>query len=102
MANPLTSENNKLKVQVEKMAETLAPGQKIIEVQKKMAEIFGRDDGTGRRRRVAEIIAGLSTEPGDAGVICDAVGLKRATYYRLIQPPKEVAEKSLKRGLPVH
>lgn len=41
VANPLTSENNKLKVQLEKMAKRLRQAEKIIEVQKKMAEILG-------------------------------------------------------------
>ena len=41
VANPLTAENNKLKVQLEKMAKRLRQAEKIIEVQKKMAEILG-------------------------------------------------------------
>ncbi|CAN5439599.1 IS3 family transposase [soil metagenome] len=42
----------------------------------------------------------LATEPGDASVVCDALGLKRATYYRLIQPPKALADKKPRVGPP--
>ncbi|CAN5439641.1 hypothetical protein BH10CYA1_BH10CYA1_62040 [soil metagenome] len=41
LTNPLTAENNKLKARNEKLAKRLRQAEKIIEVQKKMAELLG-------------------------------------------------------------